>query len=126
MVHRYDAVEVFDVGYYYLCSSDVVAQMSCRLLRTLHSTRYYNIATFTLTRQTEVQDYSTWVYGVLLVHSTYILYYIPMIRYSCSVLRYALVTHIVQVTAHAVVTLYALHLQVTARRDITYEMCGVP
>ena len=53
-------------------------------------------------------------------------YYIPTIGYSCSVLRYALVTHIVQVTAHAVVTLYALHLQVTARRDITYETCGVP
>ena len=51
---------------------------------------------------------------------------ILIIRYSCSVLRYALVTHIVQVTAHAVVTLYALHLQVTARRDITYETCGVP
>ena len=55
-----------------------------------------------------------------------IIYYIPMIGYSCSVLRYALVTHIVQVTANAVVTLYILYLQVTARRDTTYETCGVP
>ena len=56
----------------------------------------------------------------------YTVYYIRKFGYSCSVLRYVLVTHIVQVTAHAVVTLYALHLQVTARRDTTYETCGVP